>query len=280
MLVLPQSPSSSNTMSDLDATMTFQDDEASVSGSSVSPQQESKKRRIRQNLSHLSQEEKLNRRKMKNRVAAQSARDRRKAKFEELEKELAQLSEERFKLARENARLRKHTISLEAENKGLKQRLSAGLEQSGLPLSPAITVKTEPSDESITATDDSVASFGSAAEARKSIRSEETVLAHADGQCDVDDALRLLGGSDSDEVLEWLERCSELIAAETQLSQGHQSIANAMLTERVANRFGAAPIAELRDLIATDHIYHQPLSKEQMDIDDPIGYNELFPDLI
>jgi len=150
-------------MSDLDATMTFQDDEASVSGSSVSPQQESKKRRIRQNLSHLSQEEKLNRRKMKNRVAAQSARDRRKAKFEELEKELAQLSEERFKLARENARLRKHTISLEAENKGLKQRLSAGLEQSGLPLSPAITVKTEPSDESITATDDSVASFGSAA---------------------------------------------------------------------------------------------------------------------
>ena len=61
----------------------------SSSGSSTTGSQSVKKKR--QRLTHLSAEEKLQRRKLKNRVAAQSARDRKKARMEELEANLKTL---------------------------------------------------------------------------------------------------------------------------------------------------------------------------------------------
>jgi hypothetical protein len=89
---------------------------------------QSKKKRIRQNLNHLSQDEKLNRRKMKNRVAAQSARDRKKVKMDLLEAKVARLSEERIKLARENEHLRKQGSILVRENDELKRRLCSSVQ--------------------------------------------------------------------------------------------------------------------------------------------------------
>uniref|UniRef100_A0A8C3EKV9 X-box-binding protein 1 n=1 Tax=Corvus moneduloides TaxID=1196302 RepID=A0A8C3EKV9_CORMO len=79
--------------------------------------------RKRQRLTHLSPEEKALRRKLKNRVAAQSARDRKKARMTELEQQVVELEEENQKLLRENQLLRERTCNLVRENQELRCRL-------------------------------------------------------------------------------------------------------------------------------------------------------------
>ncbi|NWI08107.1 XBP1 protein, partial [Crypturellus soui] len=79
--------------------------------------------RKRQRLTHLSPEEKALRRKLKNRVAAQSARDRKKARMSELEHQVLELEEENQKLQLENQLLREKTCSLSLENRELRCRL-------------------------------------------------------------------------------------------------------------------------------------------------------------
>ncbi|NXJ03678.1 XBP1 protein, partial [Odontophorus gujanensis] len=79
--------------------------------------------RKRQRLTHLSPEEKALRRKLKNRVAAQSARDRKKARMTELEQQVVELEEKNQQLLRENQRLRERTGSLSLENQELRRRL-------------------------------------------------------------------------------------------------------------------------------------------------------------
>lgn len=79
--------------------------------------------RKRQRLTHLSPEEKALRRKLKNRVAAQIARDRKKARMSELEQQVVDLEEENQKLLLENQLLREKTHGLVVENQELRQRL-------------------------------------------------------------------------------------------------------------------------------------------------------------
>ncbi|TSU24215.1 X-box-binding protein 1 [Bagarius yarrelli] len=79
--------------------------------------------RKRQRLTHLSPEEKALRRKLKNRVAAQTARDRKKAKMGELEQQVLELENENQKLYLENQMLRDRTSDLMSENEELRQRL-------------------------------------------------------------------------------------------------------------------------------------------------------------
>eukprot|EP00096_Caligus_rogercresseyi_P006987 TRINITY_DN2416_c0_g1_i1.p1 TRINITY_DN2416_c0_g1~~TRINITY_DN2416_c0_g1_i1.p1 ORF type:complete len:282 (-),score=83.87 TRINITY_DN2416_c0_g1_i1:266-1111(-) len=62
--------------------------------------------RKRANLDHLSTEEKLLRRKLKNRVAAQNARDKKRVKMDEMEDEIALLRKRNASLEQENLRLR------------------------------------------------------------------------------------------------------------------------------------------------------------------------------
>lgn len=80
--------------------------------------------RKRRRMTNLSADERLMRRKLKNRVAAQTARDRKKARMGELEETLAELEEENLKLQTENANLKKQTGDLATENCALKERLN------------------------------------------------------------------------------------------------------------------------------------------------------------
>jgi len=84
----------------------------------------SKKKRVRANLSNMTMEDKIKRRKMKNRVAAQAARDRKKCKMDTMEVTLSKFSEEKLKLQKENERLRKENEKFKLENARLLERLS------------------------------------------------------------------------------------------------------------------------------------------------------------
>merc|ERR1711963_1058722 len=75
--------------------------------------------RKRANLDHLSPEERLQRRKLKNRVAAQNARDKKKAQTEEMEKLIEDMRAEKQKFAEENARLQAFNTQLQIENASL-----------------------------------------------------------------------------------------------------------------------------------------------------------------
>merc|ERR1712012_10573 len=75
--------------------------------------------RKRANLDHLSPEERLQRRKLKNRVAAQNARDKKKAQTEEMEKLIEDMRAEKQKFAEENARLQACKAQLQIENASL-----------------------------------------------------------------------------------------------------------------------------------------------------------------
>merc|ERR1711892_1594017 len=63
----------------------------SEEGSSIHEGGDSKAVRKRANLDHLSSDEKLMRRKLKNRVAAQNARDKKRVKMEDMDSDLERL---------------------------------------------------------------------------------------------------------------------------------------------------------------------------------------------
>lgn len=85
-----------------------------------------KKRR----LDHLSMEEKVQRKKLKNRVAAQTSRDRKKMKMDEMEEGLARLDEENVELKNsfrtletENQKLRRQNETLHQQLEELRQKM-------------------------------------------------------------------------------------------------------------------------------------------------------------
>ncbi|EDO37681.1 predicted protein [Nematostella vectensis] len=79
--------------------------------------------RKRRRLDNLTVEERALRRKLKNRVAAQTARDRKKARMQDLEEAVESLERENKRLREENKRLNKSTESLAIENSELRVRL-------------------------------------------------------------------------------------------------------------------------------------------------------------
>jgi hypothetical protein len=88
--------------------------------------------RKRERLTHLSQDEKLNRRKLKNRIAAQTARDRKKVKMNCLEDTVDDLQANNEALALENSKLSQQTAQLLEENARLKKELEESNRQKEL----------------------------------------------------------------------------------------------------------------------------------------------------
>lgn len=86
----------------------------------------------RKRLTNLSPDERLMRRKLKNRVAAQTARDRKKQRMDELEILLSEVEAENKRLQAENNALRRRTGKLTVENSHLKEQLGGGVEENGL----------------------------------------------------------------------------------------------------------------------------------------------------
>jgi X box-binding protein 1 len=116
-LLLGKRPESNMTAVDLESLM----DDKSVISDDDSLSCDAPRKRKR--LNYLSVEEKLVRRKLKNRVAAQTARDRKKQRMTELEDALAELQAVNQSLVAENDELRRSANSLLHENTQLKQRL-------------------------------------------------------------------------------------------------------------------------------------------------------------
>merc|ERR1712240_143418 len=80
--------------------------------------------RKRANLGHLSPEERMMRRKLKNRVAAQTARDKKKAATDSMEKQLADVQARLQESLEANAQLQMENASLQQQNSELQARLS------------------------------------------------------------------------------------------------------------------------------------------------------------
>jgi len=89
------------------------------------PSIEIKEPRKRQKLDHLTQEEKMLRRKLKNRVAAQTARDRKKARMDELEDEVSALQNQIKQLTYLTDSLAQKNAQLVKENDILREEQSA-----------------------------------------------------------------------------------------------------------------------------------------------------------
>ena len=107
----------------------FSDADSSLNSDANGSGDAMKPKKKRQRLTHLTQEEKLQRRKLKNRAAAQSARDRKKARMDELEETVVKLQQQNAKLKSENKLLKEKTQLLLDENR----KLLVKTKESGLP---------------------------------------------------------------------------------------------------------------------------------------------------
>lgn len=93
--------------------------------------------RKRERLTHLSPEEKMWRRKMKNRIAAQTARDRKRVQMDTMDSRLNKLEAINRKLMKDNAELRAANAQLMAAMRGNSAETATGNEHGRSPFESA-----------------------------------------------------------------------------------------------------------------------------------------------
>ncbi|XP_046619429.1 X-box-binding protein 1 [Neodiprion virginianus] len=103
--------------------MSTTEDDAALDGSII--EQEICFRGKKRRLDHLTWEEKIQRKKLKNRVAAQTSRDRKRAKLDELEETVRVLRDRNETLAQECSALKSQNEVLTVENTSLRRDLES-----------------------------------------------------------------------------------------------------------------------------------------------------------
>ncbi|XP_012275124.1 uncharacterized protein LOC105696891 [Orussus abietinus] len=101
-------------------------DQSTIGSSEISVLEDVCLRGKKRRLDHLTWEEKLQRKKLKNRVAAQTSRDRKKARLDELEETVKLLREKNDDLTRQCAALRSENEALIENVKRLKREKEEG----------------------------------------------------------------------------------------------------------------------------------------------------------
>ncbi|XP_054075940.1 LOW QUALITY PROTEIN: X-box-binding protein 1 [Rissa tridactyla] len=223
--------------------------------------------RKRQRLTHLSPEEKALRRKLKNRVAAQSARDRKKARMVELEQQVVELEEENQKLLLENRLLREKTCNLALENQELRCRLgldalkteeeseSKVVKESQV---DEIRLVTGSAERSTQTTCSSAAGAGPAVTISDNLHMDSDGSDSSDSESDL--LLGFLDSLDPDMFLKYadsestcLEKLEEEICGET----------NSIPTSPSPSLgSSSAKLEAINELIRFDHVYTKPLILE------------------
>ncbi|XP_075128732.1 LOW QUALITY PROTEIN: X-box-binding protein 1 [Leptodactylus fuscus] len=220
--------------------------------------------RKRQRLTHLTPEEKALRRKLKNRVAAQTARDRKKARMSELEQQVVDLEMENEKLLIENQLLREKSHGLLTENQELRQRL--GLD--------ALEVKEEEIEVLTQSREDEVRPVTGSAESaalrlRASAAGAGPVVPELDHVCmdsdspdssdnESDILLGLLESLDSDMLLNYGENMSwnQQEVKEDQSDSIPSTPSSPLGTPSIK-------LEAINELIKFDHVYTKPICSEQ-----------------
>ncbi|XP_068268610.1 LOW QUALITY PROTEIN: X-box-binding protein 1 [Nyctibius grandis] len=222
--------------------------------------------RKRQRLTHLSPEEKALRRKLKNRVAAQSARDRKKARMMELEQQVVELEEENQKLLLENQLLREKTCNLALENQELRCRLGLDALKTEEESEPKV-VKELQVDEIrlVTGSAESAALRlrVSAAGAGPAVTISDNFHMDSDGSDSSDSESDLLGFLDSLDPEMFLKCADSESTCLEKLEEESCGETNSIPTSPSPSLGSpSAKLEAINELIRFDHVYTKPLILE------------------
>ncbi|XP_035124313.1 LOW QUALITY PROTEIN: X-box-binding protein 1 [Callithrix jacchus] len=213
--------------------------------------------RKRQRLTHLSPEEKALRRKLKNRVAAQTARDRKKARMSELEQQVVDLEEENQKLLLENQLLREKTHGLVVENQELRQRLGMDAlvaEEEAEAKGNGVRPVTGSAESAALRLRASAAGAGPVVTPPEHLPMDSGGIDSSDSESDI-----LLGILDNLDPVMFFKCPSPEPASLEVYSEGPSSL-SASLSLSVGT--SSAKLEAINELIRFDHIYTKPLVLE------------------